>query len=55
MRDNPSLAVSGGLAMDEIAKHGSGAYDPDKKQWKVRTKELKASATIRQRRAIVNC
>lgn len=34
--------------MDEMAKHGNGTYDPDKKQWKVRTKELKASATIRQ-------
>lgn len=31
-----------------MAKHGNGTYDPDKKQWKVRTKELKASATIRK-------
>ena len=29
-------------------KHGNGTYDADKKPWKVRTKELKASATIRQ-------
>jgi hypothetical protein len=31
-----------------MAKHGNGTCDADKKQWKVRTKELKASATIRQ-------
>lgn len=48
MRDNLSLAGFGGRAMDEMAKHGNGTYDADKKQWKVRTKELKASATIRQ-------
>jgi len=48
MRDNPSVAGSGGKAMDEMAKHGNGTYDADKKQWKVRTKELKASATIRR-------
>jgi len=36
--------------MDEMAKHGNGTYDHDKKQWKVRTKELKASATIKQLR-----
>ena len=32
--------------MDEMAKHGNGTCDADKKQWKVRTKELKASAKI---------
>jgi hypothetical protein len=33
--------------MDEMSKHGNGIYDADKKQGKVRTKELKALATIR--------
>lgn len=36
--------------MDDMARHGNGTYDHSKQQWKVRTKELKASATIRQLR-----
>jgi hypothetical protein len=36
--------------MDEMAKHGNGTYDHEKQQWKVRTKEVRASATIRQLR-----
>jgi hypothetical protein len=36
--------------MDEMAVHGNGTFDHDKKQWKLRTKELKLSATTRQLR-----
>src|SRR6516164_3579514 len=34
--------------MDEMAVHGNGTFDHDKKQWKLRTKELKLSATTQQ-------
>jgi len=34
--------------MDDMARHGNGTYDHDKRQWKVRTQGLKASATIKQ-------
>ncbi len=34
--------------MDEMAVHGNGTFDHDKKQWKLRTKELKVSATTQQ-------
>ncbi len=34
--------------MENVAKHGNGTYDHDKRQWKVRTKEVKLSATIAQ-------
>ena len=42
--------MNGGKAMDEMAVHGNGTFDHDKKQWKLRTKELKLSATTRQLR-----
>lgn len=32
----------------EVAIHGNGTYDHDKKQWKVRTKKVRLSATIAQ-------
>ena len=34
--------------MDEMAIHGSGTYDHNSKKWKIRTKELSASITLRQ-------
>lgn len=34
--------------MENVAKHGNGTYDHDKRQWKVRTKEVRLSATIAQ-------
>ncbi len=34
--------------MDDVATHGKGTFDDGKRQWKLRTKELRASATITQ-------
>ena len=38
--------------MDTMAVHGNGTWDHGKKGWKLRTKELRASATVAQLRAI---
>lgn len=34
--------------MEIVATHGNGTYDHDKKQWKIRTKEITKSMTIRE-------
>lgn len=43
------MSGDGGKAMEEMGRiHGSGTYDHSTKKWKLRTKELTASATISQ-------